>query len=289
MVGPRIRAAESSEGRQVNLRIDAHQHFWGEYLPAHLRPILERNRFDASIAVQAAHDLRETEWLLDLADEHSWIAGVVGWVDLTDPKAGDTLDRLQRRPKFKGVRHLVQDEPDDEWLLREDVIRGLRELERRDLPYDLLLYPRHLPVIPRLIERAPNLRMVIDHIAKPPIASGRLEGWAEDIERAAQYPRMFAKLSGMITEADHREWKAADLKPFVSHVYRCFGPDRLMFGSDWPVCLAAGSWKSVLAAFTQSLGPLPQETREKILGGVAARFYGVETANFIRQPADPSS
>jgi L-fuconolactonase len=277
------------------MRTDAHQHFWQvgrfdypwmpeppsplcrDYLPRDLYPVLERNRFEGSIAVQATHDLRETEWLLELAGEYPWIAGVVGWVDLTDARMGETLDRLQTNPRFKGVRHMVQDEPDHEWLLRGDVIRGLRELARRGLPYDLLIYPRHLPLVPRLAEEIPDLRMVIDHIAKPPIATGRVDGWAEGMERAAQYPLVFAKLSGMITETDHTEWKAADLKPFVAHAYRCFGADRLMFGSDWPVCLLAGSWKAVLAAFTQSLGALPMETREQLLGGTAARFYGISS------------
>lgn len=275
------------------MRIDAHQHFWQrnrfeyawmpaapsplarDYLPADLEPILERNRFDGCVAVQAAHDPREVDWLLNLAAEYPFIRGVVGWVDLTDAGVGGTLDRLQRNPRFKGVRHLVQDEPDDEWLLRGDVLAGLRQLESRDLPFDLLLYPRHLPVIPRLVERLPRLRMVIDHAAKPRIAAGRLEGWAEDLARAAAFPQIYCKLSGMITEADRRDWKPGDLKPFVNHVLSCFGVDRLMFGSDWPVCLLAGTWKAVLAAFTQAIGAQPMDTRERLLGDNAVRFYGL--------------
>jgi L-fuconolactonase len=275
-------------------RIDAHQHFWQRgrfhypwmpeppsplargYLPRDLFPILERNRFEGSVAVQAAQDVAETEWLLELAAEHPFIRGVVGWVDLTDARVGDTLDRLQRNPRFKGVRHLVQDEPDDEWLLREDVVRGLRELESRGLPYDLLLYPRHLPVVPRLAEQVPRLRMVIDHIAKPPIATGRLEGWAEDLARAAAIPHVYVKLSGMITEAGPGEWKAAGLAPFVAHALRVFGPDRSMFGSDWPVCLLADTWKAALAAFTQAIGPQPVGVRERLLGANATEFYRLE-------------
>ncbi len=274
-------------------RIDAHQHFWEvgrfpyewmpqppsplcrDYLPGDLAPILERNRFDGTVAVQAAHDLGETEWLLALAAQNPIIRGVVGWVDLTDPRVGEVLDRLQRNPMFKGVRHMVQDEPDPEWLLRDDVICGLREVETRDLSYDLLIHPRHLPVIPRLVERVPRLRMVIDHIAKPPIAAQCLEGWAEDMARAAEIPHLCAKLSGMITEADHVRWQSSDLTPFVQHAYKIFGADRLMFGSDWPVCLLAGAWKAVLAAFTQSLGALPVATREKLLGGTAMEFYRI--------------
>jgi L-fuconolactonase len=276
------------------MRIDAHQHFWditrfqypwmpaGEsplrrnFLPRDLEPILRRNRFDGSVVVQANGILDETRWLLDLASRHEFIRGVVGWVDLTDPLVGVVLDELGRHPKFKGVRHMVQDEPDVNWLVREDVLRGLGELARRGIPYDLLLLPQHLPLIPRIAERVPDLRMVIDHIAKPPIASGRLDGWAEDIAIAAQIPQVFCKLSGMVTEADPHNWKAEHLRPYVAHVMSVFDADRLMFGSDWPVCLvAADTWKQVLAAFTQAIGPQSEETREKLLGGTAAKFYSL--------------
>ena len=273
------------------MRIDAHQHFWDldrfsypwmppapsklrrNYLPEDLAPILERNHFEGSIAIQATTSVEETRWLLELASRHDLMLGVVGWVDLTDPRLGAALDELQKHPKFRGVRHPVHDESDLNWLVREDVIAGLQELARRNLPYDLLLLPEHLPLVPRAAERVPELRMVIDHIAKPKIAKGQMEGWAQGMERAAEIPQVYAKLSGMITEADPEHWKAEDLVPFVRHVYGLFGPDRLMFGSDWPVCLLAGTWKEVLAAFTQSLGPLPKETRSKLLGETAERFY----------------
>jgi L-fuconolactonase len=275
------------------MRIDAHQHFWDPdrfdyawmppapsalrqvFEPDRLRPILERNRFGGSVAVQAHTSLAETRWLLDLAEANDFICAVVGWVDLTDRGLGRTLDELQRRRKFKGVRHLVQDEPDDEWLLRPAVVAGLVELARRELPYDLLLHPRHLPLVPVVAERAPGLRMVIDHIAKPPIASQTMEPWARDIAAAAALPQVCCKLSGMITEAKRESWKAEDLRPYVSHALRIFGPDRLMFGSDWPVCLLAGSWKETLAAFTQAIGPQPMEVRERLLGGTAQEFYRI--------------
>jgi len=278
------------------MRIDAHQHFWdihrlqypwmhtGEsplrrnYLPPDLEPILKRNRFDGSVVVQANVVLEETHWLLELAGQHDFIRGVVGWVDLTDPRVGATLDELQRDRKFKGVRHLVHDEPDVNWLLREDVVRGLGELARRGIPYDLLLRPPHLPLVPRLCEGVPDLRMVIDHMAKPPIAAQRMDGWAADMESAAKIPQVWCKLSGMITEADPRGWKAEHLRPYVQHVVSLFGPDRLMFGSDWPVCTLAGTWKEVLAAFTQSIGPQPVGVREKLLGETAAAFYGLHGA-----------
>ncbi|MBZ5595789.1 MAG: amidohydrolase family protein [Acidobacteriia bacterium] len=273
------------------MRIDAHQHFWDvdrfqypwmpsgasplrrNFLPQHLEPILKRNRFEGSVIVQANIILDETRWLLDLASAHEFIRGVVGWADLTDPRLGAALDEFQRHPKFKGVRHLVHDEPDVNWLHREDVLGGLRELARRHIPYDLLVRPQHLKLVPRLAEKAPDLFMVIDHIAKPPIAAQQMDGWAEDMAAAAKIPNVYCKLSGMITEADPRAWKAEHLRPYVTHVMQLFGPDRLMFGSDWPVCTLAGTWKEVLAAFTQAMGPQPIEARDKLLGGTAQKFY----------------
>lgn len=245
------------------------------YLPEDLWPILEENRFDGSVVVQANTVMDETWWLLELARDNAFILGVVAWVDLTDPELPAVLDELQKPPKFKGVRHIVHDEPDTRWLVRPDVLRGLKELALRDIPYDLLLRPAHLPLVPRLAQEVPGLRMVIDHIAKPPIAAKRMDGWAEDIEAAAKVPGICCKLSGMITEADHAKWTAEDLRPYVRHVMNVFEPERLMFGSDWPVCKLAGSWKKVLAAFTQAIGPQSQEVREHLLGRTAARFYGL--------------
>jgi L-fuconolactonase len=219
--------------------------------------------------------MEETWWLLDLASRHDLILGVVGWVDLTDDRVSETLDRCGQHAKFKGVRHIVHDEPDIRWLLRPDVLRGLRELAARDIPYDLLLRPHHLPLIPELAGETPGLRMVIDHIAKPEIAEHRMEPWAQDMETVAKIPGMHCKLSGMITEADHNNWTAQDLTPYVQHILKLFPPERLMFGSDWPVCKLAGSWKQVLAAFTQACGPLPQAQRNKILGETAQDFYGL--------------
>ena len=273
------------------MRIDSHQHFWDldrlsypwmppapspllrNFLPRNLKPALDRNRFDGSITVQATTQPEEAAWLLNLAEENEFILGVVAWVDLTSPALGHILDHLQVHAKFKGVRHPVHDEPDDRWLLRAEVVEGLRELERRGIPYDLLLRPRHLPVVAELVERVPDLPMVIDHIAKPMIAQRVMDGWAEDMERIAKIPHIHVKLSGMVTEANPAKWSAEDLRPYVQHVLRLFGPDRLMFGSDWPVCLLAGSWKEVLAAFTQALGAQSIDLREKILGETAQRFY----------------
>jgi L-fuconolactonase len=278
-------------GYDLRMRIDAHQHFWdlnlldyywmppGEsvlrrnYLPEDLWPILEENRFDGSVLVQANRVMRETHWLLELASANAFILGVVAWVDLTDPDLPHVLDGLQNNPKFKGVRHLVHDEPDPEWLLRPEVLRGLRELARRGIPYDLLLRPVHLPMIPRVATEVPGLPMVIDHIAKPLIAAQKMDGWAEDIAVASKIPGLHCKLSGMITEADPGNVTADALRPYVQHVLSLFEPERLMFGSDWPVCKLAGSWKTVLALFTQAIGAQTIEVREQILGETARRFY----------------
>ena len=281
-------------GYHKRVRIDAHQHYWdiarftypwmppGEsvlrrnYLPEHLEPALEASRFDGSVVVQANTILDETWWLLDLAGQTTSIRGVVAWVDLTDPRVGDVLDQCGRHPKFCGVRHIVHDEPDLRWLLRNDVIHGLRELASRNSPYDLLLRPPHLPLIPELADKVPGLRMVIDHIAKPLIADGTMEPWARDMELVSQIPNMYCKLSGMITEAKPDAWTASDLRPYVQHILGLFPVDKLMFGSDWPVCRLAGSWKEVLAAFTQACGPIPQPLREKLLGETAVQFYGLK-------------
>lgn len=275
------------------MRIDAHQHFWDPlkfgypwmphatplrraFLPADLLPILERNRFEGSVVVQATTDPGEAEWLLSLAAENRSVLGVVAWVDLTDPRCGAELERLQKNSAFAGVRHPVHDEPDDRWLLRPAVIQGLRELERRRIPFDLLLKPRHLSLIPELVDCVPSLPMVIDHIAKPLIAQRLTEPWMTDISLVAQIAHIHVKLSGMITEADPQHWSSHDLAPFVQHAWNEFGPDRCVFGSDWPVCLLAGTWKEVLASTTQALGPVRQEARSGFIGDNAARFYRLE-------------
>jgi L-fuconolactonase len=273
------------------MRIDAHQHFWDisrltypwmpsdpsplrrNFLPSDLKPILETHRFDGSVVVQAHHSLDETRWLLQLAQENDFIKGVVAWVDVADPQVGKTLDEVQRNPGFKGVRHLVHDEADPQWLLRPDVLRGLGELEGRGIPYDLLLRPVHLPLVPVLAEKLPRLRMVIDHLAKPSISTGEFDHWARMMEEAFPIENVYCKLSGMITEAPWHNWSASDLRPYVTFVLQGFGPERVMFGSDWPVCLLAGTYKEVFAACTQAMGPQPMDVREEVLGGTATRFY----------------
>ncbi len=228
--------------------------------------------------VQASHSDAETDWYLDLAEANDFLAGVVGWVDLQSDGLFDRLDELQRRPKFVGVRHVVQAEPDDDWLLRPAVLAGLEELERRGLTYDLLLLPRHLRHVPVLAERLPGLKMVIDHLAKPLIASGVTEPWKTDLAAAAAYSNVYAKLSGLVTEADHNAWTIGDLAPYARHAVDCFGFDRLMFGSDWPVCLLAADHARVVSSLVEALPPLTPAQHRRLFAGTAEAFYGLASA-----------
>ena len=273
--------------------VDAHQHFFNvdrftypwmrgpaealrrNFLPEDLKPLLSRLGIQRTVLVQAGAIEGDTSWFLELAQAHDFIAGVVGWVDLTDPQVGQTLDALQGHAKFKGVRHLVEDEPDDRWLVREDVLRGLEQLAQRDIPYDLVVHPRHLRCVSIVAERLPRLRMVVDHIAKPPIALGTREGWDRDMAVIAGYPQVYCKLSGMITEADPKNWKPSDLRPYVNYVVELFGLDRVMYGSDWPVCRLAGSYEQVFQALIEALGPLGARDRARVFGQNACRFYGI--------------
>jgi len=272
--------------------IDAHQHFWergrfkdawldqathqpisGSFLPKDLEPLLRKSGIQKSIFVQTQHDLEENRWVLDLAAKHDWIAGVVGWVDLASPRCEEQLLEFKGKPKFVGVRHVTHDEPDDDFIVRPAVLAGLQVLEKHGVPFDLLFFVKHLKHAATLAERFPGLPMVIDHLAKPRIKDRTMEGWKEHFLAAAKFPNVSCKLSGMVTEADWKAWKPADLKPFVQLAIDAFGPDRLMFGTDWPVCLLAAPYERVVEALRESLGPLSRADRDKIFGGTAARFY----------------
>jgi len=275
-----------------SLRIDAHHHLWkiGKYDypwiepasvldrdfgPAELAPMLARHGIDRSILVQTIASLDETRWFLDLAAAHSWIAGVVGWVDLTAADVPATLDDLIARHghRLVGIRHNLHDEPDDRWILRDDVGRSLAAVEARGLAYDLLIRPRHLPVVLELLRRQPELRVVIDHAAKPAIAQRRFDDWAAPLAAIAKHKHVYCKLSGLVTEADHEHWQPANLRPFVEHVLNAFGPARVMFGSDWPVCLLAGTYDRVVAALEQNIGQLSTSEQAEVFGRTAAEFY----------------
>jgi len=283
------------------LVVDAHQHFWQlgrpfdygwlddpanaairrDYLPGDLTPLLLPAGVDRTVFVQTQHDPAENRWVLGLAEAYDFIAGVVGWVDLAGPDCGRQLDEFADHPKFVGVRHIVQDEPDDDYIVRDDVVRGLKVLESRGVPFDLLFHVRHLRHVPELARRLPDLPMVIDHLAKPRIAEGRLDDWLPAFRAAAESsPNVHCKLSGMITEADRRAWTPADLRPYVRAAIDLFGPDRLMFGSDWPVCELAGTYGQVRDALVEALGPISEADRSAIFGRTAARFYGLDLPDF---------
>ncbi|HZZ80495.1 MAG TPA: amidohydrolase family protein [Gemmataceae bacterium] len=277
------------------LTIDAHQHFWQlskpfdyrwldtpahqpihrDFLPEHLAPLLRAAGIDRSIFVQTQHNLAENRWALELADQHSFLAGVVGWIDLASPACEEQVQEFRRHPKFVGVRHITQDEPDDDFIVRPAIVRGLKVLEKYRVPFDLLFYVKHLRHVPALAQQLPNLPMVIDHLAKPRIKENRLDDWLPDFRAAAACPNIFCKLSGMMTEAAWHQWKPSDFKPYVDAALEFFGPSRLMFGSDWPVCELAGTYSQFCEAMQQLLAPLSSGEREHIVGGTAQRFYGI--------------
>src|SRR5271165_2285858 len=273
------------------MQIDAHQHFWiynpdeygwidesmaalrRDFLPENLVPELKRNGFQGSVAVQARQTLEETRWLLEFAERSASILGVVGWVDLRSPDVHSQLTAFAANPKLVGIRHIVQAEPDDRFLLQPEFLRGISALEEFDLAYDILIYPKHLSVAAEFVERFPRQRFVLDHLAKPPIKSGDLDSWAQGIRRLAAFPNVFCKLSGLVTEADWHNWRPEQITPYLDVAFEAFGPDRLMIGSDWPVCLVAAAYARVVQVVTDYLGRQNPAWREAVLGGNAQRFW----------------
>ena len=278
------------------MRIDSHQHFWHydpaqhvwmtekmaalrrDYLPEELAPLLQAAGFDGTIAVQARQMLEETEWLLGLAERHASIKGVVGWVDLCSSELPAQLERFSSHPKLVGVRHVVHDEPDDQFMLRPEFRRGIGRLGEFELAYDLLLFPRHLPVAIKLVDEFEGQLFVLDHIAKPAIRERQLSPWKEDVKRLAERPNVFCKLSGMVTEADWGHVRSEDLRPYLDVVLEAFGPQRLMIGSDWPVCTLSADYASTMKLVVDYVSVLSADTRAGILGGSCARFYGIRRA-----------
>lgn len=243
------------------------------YLPPDLRPEIAAVGISRTVVVQAHQSLDEAKFLLDIAKRTEFVAGVVAWVDVKSPDVGDDLDLLMREGGLVGIRHQVEDDPDDDWLIAEETVRGLKEIAARDLAYDMLVRPRQMKHVPTVAELVPNLRMVIDHIAKPLIADAIMEPWAREMTKIASIPGVYCKVSGMVTEADNHNWKVEDLGPYVAHVREQFGMGRLMFGSDWPVCLLASSYSLVFEAALEAMGPMTQDERSSFLGGNARRFY----------------
>jgi L-fuconolactonase len=275
------------------MKIDAHQHFWQyndsdyvwmgpehesirrSFLPSDLGPLLDQIGFDGSVAVQARQMTVETEWLLELADANPRILGVVGWVDLQSDSVSSQIDTYASHSRLVGVRHVVHDEPDDEFVLRPAFRRGIALLEPAGLTYDLLLFPRHIEPSIRLVDEFPQQRFVIDHIAKPPIAAGGIDPWATDLREIARRENVWCKLSGMVTEADPRNWAAADYDRYLDVVLEAFGPERAMIGSDWPVCTLAGPYGRVMKIVIDYVNRLSASEQDAILGENCARFYGL--------------
>lgn len=275
------------------MNLDAHQHFWRydarrdgwitdemsclkrDFLPEDLIPQFEPNHIRGSIAVQADQSEQETLFLLELASQYSEIKGVVGWVDLTAPDVPDRLYYFSQFERLVGFRHMVQSEPDDDFLLKEAFCRGIGYLERFNFAYDILIYPKQLRAAIELVEKFPQQRFVIDHLAKPSIRTGQTAGWEQQMRTIATSPNVYCKLSGLITEADWRLWRESDFKPYLDTVLDAFGPDRLMFGSDWPVCLLAGSYRQVKELIAGYLSRLSVEQQQKIFGLNAISFYRI--------------
>jgi len=273
------------------MHIDAHQHFWRyerweygwiddsmaalrrDFLPADLKPELERSGFQGCVAVQVRQSLEETQWLLELTERAPFILGVVGWVDLRSPRLRFELESFAGNSKLVGVRHIVQSEPDERFLLQPDFLRGIATLEEFDLAYDILIYPRHLPVAAEFVARFPRHRFVLDHLAKPPIKSGAVDSWALGIRELAYFPNLFCKVSGLVTEADWQAWKPEDMGPYLDVAFECFGPSRLMIGSDWPVCTVAAPYSQVMDVVKNYISKYAAEEKNAVLGGNAAKFW----------------
>jgi L-fuconolactonase len=273
------------------MKLDAHNHFWNysptehiwmddrmtvlkrNYLPNDLESLLKASGFDGTVAVQARQSLEETCWLLDLAAQYPFIKGIVGWVDLRSPELRSQLQEFSKNPKFVGVRHVVHDEPDDDFMMGAEFRRGIGQLKEFKLTYDLLLFPKHLPIAARLVEEFPEQPFVIDHIAKPEIKNQKFSPWKEDIGVLAKFPNVYCKLSGMVTEAAWGEWRLEDFHGYLDVVFNAFGSERLMIGSDWPVCNLSADYEATMKIVTDYIDKFPIQNRESILGGNCTRFY----------------
>lgn len=276
------------------LKIDAHQHFWlyepirdawitdemrviqRNFMPTDLRPILAQCRIAGCVAIQADQSEKETVFLLELAERHKFIAGVVGWVDLQSANIENRLVAFSRFPKLKGFRHIVQGEPDMDFFSRPDFLRGIQCLGKHGFTYDILIKPHQLNAAIELVRRFPDQPFVIDHLAKPYIEKGITEPWADQMRTLASFDNVMCKLSGMVTEADHKRWQPSDFTFYIQHLLEVFGADRLMFGSDWPVCLLAAQYERVVDVLAGQLVSLSAAEQQAIWGATAVHFYGLQ-------------
>lgn len=274
------------------MTIDSHQHFWfydperdtwitdemaairRDFLPADLEPVLKANGIDGCVAVQADQSEAETTLLVSLANAYDFIKGVVGWVDLRANSLYDKLEAYSQYEEIKGFRHVAQAEPDD-FLSRPEVIRGIRQLAAFDFAYDILIYPSQLKAALHLVREVPEVKFVVDHLAKPSITKGEITRWSNWMTELAKQPNVHCKLSGMVTETDWHNWSKKDFFPYLNVAFEQFGPDRLLFGSDWPVCLVAADYTQVKTIVEEYVAPWGDEARAKVFGGNAVSFYGL--------------
>jgi L-fuconolactonase len=275
------------------MRIDAHHHFWQytaaeygwlddsmsvlrrDFRPADLRGEIAAAGFDGVVSVQARQSLAETRWLLALAAENDFIEGVVGWVPLIDAQIKNHLDEFCQEPKFRAVRHVLQSEPDDDYMLRGEFSRGIAALTARSLAYDILVFERQLPQTMALVDKHPGQVFVLDHLAKPRIRDGLLEPWRSHITELARRDNVYCKVSGLVTEADPANWSETQLRPYFDVVLATFGPGRLMFGSDWPVCLVACGYTRWLNIVQQFAFELSTDEQAQLFGATARSVYGL--------------
>ena len=274
--------------------IDAHHHLWNydtedyawigpemnvlrrDFMPADLHIEMQQAGVDGAIAVQARQTLQETEWLLSLAAQNEFMRGVVGWAPLIDAAVSDDLQRLAAQPKLKGIRHVLQDEPDDFYMLRNDFNAGITQLRRFNLVYDVLIFERHLPQTIQFLDRHPDQVFVIDHIAKPRIREGLLSPWRENLKELARRSHCFCKLSGVLTEADWQNWRPEGIHPYLDAALDAFGPNRCLFGSDWPVLLLADSYAGWVSTVKNFVSRLSSTEQARVLGGTAAEVYRLD-------------
>ena len=274
--------------------IDSHQHFWNyeaekhswiddemsvirrDFLSDDLQKVFDENGVDACVAVQADQTTEETDFLISLAKNNNFIKGVVGWVDLRSESIEEDLLKYKKYDVVKGFRHVVQQEQDHNFMLRPEFLNGIELLGKYDLCYDILIFPHQLGAALELVEKFPNQKFVIDHIAKPYIKDGFFEGWAVMMREIAKNQKVYCKISGMITEADYKTWTPEQVHPYMKLVLESFGASRVMYGSDWPVCLVAGNYSMVKALVTDFITDLSQEEQNDIMGGNAAKFYNLK-------------
>lgn len=274
------------------MKVDSHHHFWNlsevvypwltpdydpiyaNFAPHDLQPLIQMASIDKTVLVQSANSYADTASMLTHSDYHEWIGAVIGWVDLLNPEqTGKDLDLFSKHPKFRGMRHLIHDEKDPDWVIQDVVIESLKILAQHGMIFEVVgVFPNHLKHVPLLSERIPNLKMALDHLAKPPIKDKQMSPWSDQLKAAAENPNVYGKISGLNTAAAS-DWSADDLKPYVDTALDCFTADRLMFGSDWPVCLLAGDYAQVWQETNKVLNHYSQAEKDAILGGTAAQFY----------------